>query len=153
MPRSSESPPPDLRTYQGPTTSYSPDGRNTMPSQNPPASLIDPLMIDTLAKDFELEPRQRANLHAFVKVSQLYANTPILILIFFLQIGTSDGSLSRADLLTRLYILVSLYSDAAERHRRAEDQGFTDLKELFADLKIRLQGSFTFTKEQSVSVC
>jgi hypothetical protein len=30
---------------------------------------IDPLMIDNLAKDFNLEPMQRANLHAFVAVS------------------------------------------------------------------------------------
>jgi hypothetical protein len=32
-------------------------------------SLIDPLMIDNLAQDFNLEPTQRANLHAFVTVS------------------------------------------------------------------------------------
>jgi hypothetical protein len=32
------------------------------------AASISPLVIDNLAKDFELEDRQKANLHAFVKV-------------------------------------------------------------------------------------
>jgi len=37
---------------------------------SPPSSspIIDALSIDTLAKDFELEAIQRANLYAFVKV-------------------------------------------------------------------------------------
>jgi hypothetical protein len=34
-----------------------------------PTPIIDALAINTLAKDFELEPVQRANLHAFVKVT------------------------------------------------------------------------------------
>ena len=38
------------------------------PSSPPPAMVIDALLIDNLAKDFQLEPVQRANLHAFVQV-------------------------------------------------------------------------------------
>jgi len=34
-----------------------------------PRAVIDPLLIDNLAKDFNLEPTQRANLHAFITVS------------------------------------------------------------------------------------
>jgi hypothetical protein len=34
-----------------------------------PAPIIDALTVDTLAKDFQLEPIQRANLQAFVKVN------------------------------------------------------------------------------------
>jgi hypothetical protein len=43
------------------------------PSPLSSVPIIDPLAIDTLAKDFELEPVQRANLHAFVKVDQVCA--------------------------------------------------------------------------------
>ena len=44
-------------------------------------SLIDPLMIDNLAQDFNLEATQRANLHAFVTVSnnQYYLTALLLI--------------------------------------------------------------------------
>jgi hypothetical protein len=48
-------------------------------------------------------------------------------------------------------MLAALYSEAAERLRQAQEQGFTDLKELFNDLKIRLEGRFELTKEQMVS--
>jgi hypothetical protein len=52
--------------------------------------------------------------------------------------------------LTRLYVLAAIYADSAERRRLAQEQGFMDLKELFNDLKIRLQGNFALTKEQMV---
>jgi hypothetical protein len=75
-------------------------------------------MIDNLAKDFELEAIQRANLHAFVQVisvpltSFIYTNLPLV----FIQIGSADGLLSKSDLLTRMYALAALYADIAERH-------------------------------------
>jgi hypothetical protein len=40
-------------------------------------SLVDPLMIDNLAKDFNLEATQRANLHAFITVSNHQFNIVI----------------------------------------------------------------------------
>ncbi|KIM71253.1 hypothetical protein PILCRDRAFT_830465, partial [Piloderma croceum F 1598] len=97
-------------------------------------SLIDPLMIDNLAQDFNLEPTQRANLHAFV------------------TIGTADGLMERSDLLTRMYLLAAIYADSADRRRIAREQGSMDMKEFFTDLKIRLEGSFTLTKEQTANI-
>ena len=44
-------------------------------------SLIDPLMIDNLAQDFNLEPTQRANLHAFVTVSNNKHYLPALLIV------------------------------------------------------------------------
>lgn len=49
-------------------------------------SLIDPLMIDNLAQDFNLEPTQRANLHAFVTVG----NDPHYYLTALLLIALRD---------------------------------------------------------------
>ena len=53
-------------------------------------------------------------------------------------------------MLTRLYLLAALYSDAADRRRAAQEQGVADLKGLFNDLKIQLEGKFELTKEQMV---
>lgn len=105
-----------------------------LPSPPSPAPIIDALAVDTLAKDFELEPVQRANLQAFVKM------------------GSFDGTLTRSDLLTRTYVLAALYSEAAERRRVAKEQGFADLKGLFNDLKVRLEGRFELTKEQMSAI-
>jgi len=99
-----------------------------------PSTVIDPLLIDNLAKDFNLEPTQRANLHAFI------------------TIGTADGSLTRSDLLTRLYMLAAIYSDSADRRRLAREQGFMDFKAMLSDINIRLQGNFSLTKEQLANI-
>jgi hypothetical protein len=64
--------------------------------------------------------------------------------------GSLDGTLTKSDLLTRMYMLAALYSEAAERRRVAQEQGFSDLKGVFNDLKIRLEGRFELTKEQMV---
>jgi hypothetical protein len=64
--------------------------------------------------------------------------------------GSLDGALMQSDLLTRVYMLAALYSDAAERRRAAKEQGVADIKGLFNDLKIRLEGRFELTKEQMV---
>ncbi|KIM81523.1 hypothetical protein PILCRDRAFT_495662 [Piloderma croceum F 1598] len=99
-------------------------------SDAPLSPIIDALMIDTLAQDFKLEPVHRANMHTFI------------------QIGSADGTLSKSDLATRMYLLGALYADIAERHRQQQDQGSMDLKGLFNDLKIRLEGQFELTKDQ-----
>ena len=49
-------------------------------------------------------------------------------------------------------MLATLYADAAERHRAAQDQGAMDLKGLFNDLKIWLKTQFELTKDQTVHV-
>jgi hypothetical protein len=64
--------------------------------------------------------------------------------------GSLDGTLGQSDMLTWLYLLAALYSDAANRRRAAQEQGVADLKGLFNDLKIRLEGKFELTKEQMV---
>jgi hypothetical protein len=66
------------------------------------------------------------------------------------QIGTADGLMERSDLLTHMYLLAAIYADGADRRRIAREQGSMDMKEFFTDLKIRLEGSFTLTKEQTV---
>jgi hypothetical protein len=66
------------------------------------------------------------------------------------QIGTADGLMERSDLLTRMYMLAAIYADGADRRRIAREQGSMDMKVFFTDLKIRLEGSFTLTKEQTV---
>jgi hypothetical protein len=68
------------------------------------------------------------------------------------QIGSADGTLSKSDLLTRVYALAAMYSEVAERRRLAQDQGAVDLKGLYNDLKIRLETQFELTKEQMVHV-
>ena len=62
--------------------------------------------------------------------------------------GSLDGALMQSDLLTQVYMLAALYSDAAERRRAAQAQGVADINGLFNDLKIRLEGRFELTKEQ-----
>ncbi|KZP30616.1 hypothetical protein FIBSPDRAFT_725835, partial [Athelia psychrophila] len=46
----------------------------------------------------------------------------------------------------------SLYSEAAERRRTAQSQGFDNIRELFEDLKTRLEGNFVLMKQQLVNV-
>jgi hypothetical protein len=153
MPRLSESPPP-VQQQQ----SSSPFGSNMAASQPfddaaPPlssTSAINPLMIDNLAKDFQLEPVQCANLHAFVQVPLAFISSFSVHGNFLPQIGSADGTLSKSDLGTRLYSLAALYADIAERHRLQRDQGSMDLKGVFNDLKVRLEGQFEFTKDQMV---
>ena len=54
------------------------------------------------------------------------------------KIGSGDGTLSKSDLLTQVYLLATLYSDVAERCQAARDQSITDLKGLFKQLEIRV---------------
>jgi hypothetical protein len=60
--------------------------------------------------------------------------------------------MSKSDLLTRVYALAALYTDIAERHQLAKDQGAVDTKGLFNDLKIRLEAQFELTKDQMVCI-
>jgi hypothetical protein len=51
--------------------------------------LIDPLLIDNLAQDFNLEPTQRANLHAFVTVSN--NQHAVMVWTWFIVISMEMG--------------------------------------------------------------
>ncbi|KAH9948702.1 hypothetical protein B0H21DRAFT_890351 [Amylocystis lapponica] len=103
------------------------------PSSVPPA-ILSPAFVDTLAQDYNLEPQQRANLHAFV------------------QLGSIGGGLSQADLATRTYTLAVMFHQIAEQHRRDAKENLANLAQLFNDLKIRLEESFTFTGEQRANI-
>lgn len=122
----------------------------TVPSLVPHAPVIDALMVDNLVKDFDLEPGQRANLHAFVQVCLASSINTSPLIGDTIQIGLADGLLGKSDLLTRLYMLIALYSEAAQKRRTAQSQGFENIRELFEDLKTRLEGNFVLTKQQSV---
>ncbi|KAJ6489504.1 hypothetical protein C8R47DRAFT_977840 [Mycena vitilis] len=97
-------------------------------------SVINPIFVDTLARDMQLEDRQTQNLHEFV------------------LLGSTGAGLSQADLATRLYLLAAQFSDTAERRRIAASETPTDWKALWRDLKIRLDSSFTFTKDQEKNI-
>ncbi|KAJ7157733.1 hypothetical protein C8R46DRAFT_412565 [Mycena filopes] len=96
--------------------------------------IIKPLFVDALARDMELEERQRQNLHEFV------------------QLGSAGGGLTQADLATRLFALAVTYSDIAERHRALAAETPSDWKSMWRDLKIRLDGNFSFTKDQEKNI-
>lgn len=62
------------------------------------------------------------------------------------------NQLSKADVATRLYTLAVVLGDILERKRQAEanQQGFANVKALYADLQRRLESTFNFNDEQSV---
>lgn len=66
------------------------------------------------------------------------------------QIAAQDGTLTKSDQTTRLYLLAAIYCDISERKRAARNQDFVDLKDMMADLKIRLEATFALTKDQKV---
>ncbi|KAF7971980.1 hypothetical protein HWV62_19321 [Athelia sp. TMB] len=113
-----------------PSSTESPNSFTTSPTR----CLIEPVVIDKLARDFKLEAPFDANLHAFVKL------------------GEMDGTLSKSDLATRLYTLAAFYCEISERKCASRDQDITDLKGIFADLKIRLETTFELTKDQKTNV-
>ncbi|KAK7037201.1 hypothetical protein R3P38DRAFT_2771200 [Favolaschia claudopus] len=76
--------------------------------------------------------------------------TPTECLHDFVALGSTGGGLSQADLVTRLYMLAVQFSDMAERRRIAAAETPTDFTGLWKDLKIRLSGNFTFTKDQEL---
>lgn len=82
----------------------------------------------------------------------VYLSWPLLIshLYVTFKLGSLGEGLSQADLATRVYIVALLYGESAARRRVEKDQGINDLAGLFNDLKIRLDDSFSFTKEQRV---
>ncbi|KAF7964753.1 hypothetical protein HWV62_3264 [Athelia sp. TMB] len=113
-----------------PSSTESPNPFTAPPIQR----LIEPVVIDKLAKDFKLESPFDSNLHAFV------------------TLGEMDGTLSKSDLATRLYTLAAFYCEISERKRASRDQDVTDLKGIFADLKIRLETTFELTKDQKTNI-
>ncbi|EIM79585.1 uncharacterized protein STEHIDRAFT_116473 [Stereum hirsutum FP-91666 SS1] len=99
--------------------------------------VISTLYVDNLAKSFSLDNPFRNHLQDFVRLASLPD-----------QFG---NQLSKADVATRLYTLAVVLGDILERKRQAEanQQGFANVKALYADLQRRLESTFNFNDEQS----
>ncbi|KAJ3779879.1 hypothetical protein GGU10DRAFT_381585 [Lentinula aff. detonsa] len=106
--------------------------RSPTPPLNVPTFLIDANTVDQLAKDFGLNNRHRANLHAFIRIS------------------SADPPLTRTDMATHVYMLASGYAFEEEvlYQDDARLQGNSDFQAVFEDLKIRLEDKFDITVEQ-----
>ncbi|KAJ7800227.1 hypothetical protein B0H14DRAFT_3786128 [Mycena olivaceomarginata] len=110
-------------------------------------SIIKPLFIDTLARDMKLEEGQKQIVDCLHNTAAFQQN-----LHDFVQLGSVAAGLTQAGLATRLFSLAVTYSDIAERHRIAAAETPTDWKSMWHDLKIRLDGNFTFTKDQEAAI-
>lgn len=73
-----------------------------------------------------------------------------------MQLGSTEPPLSRTDLATRTFLLASILWTDSERNRHAQASSAEDIAKdlpgMVADLKIRLEDSFTLTKEQKVRI-
>ncbi|KAF4584959.1 hypothetical protein EYR40_001785 [Pleurotus pulmonarius] len=115
----------------GPPT---PVANSSMLTAHDQSAVIPPLVVDRMAKDLGLDDSFRSNLHAFV------------------QLGSRNGALSQADLGTRAYMLATIYQDMTERRRHEQANPANTLTKLLNDLQIRLDDSFTLTKEQADNI-
>ncbi|KAJ7145020.1 hypothetical protein C8R46DRAFT_1045717 [Mycena filopes] len=95
---------------------------------------ITPLFVDRLARDMELEPAQAKSLHEFVKL------------------GSFGAGLTTADLATRLYALAAHYSDSAAKRRQDAENIPADFPKMWRDLTLRLEGSFSMSKDQEKNI-
>ncbi|KAJ7124729.1 hypothetical protein C8R43DRAFT_1135417 [Mycena crocata] len=113
-----------------------PHSSSPPPPQTLSVPIISPILVDKIARDFQLEPKQHQNLRLFV------------------QFGSLGMGLSLPDLATRLFMLASQYGEAAERHRaeNAEAKERMDWRAMWRDLKIRLEETFCFTREQKKNI-
>ncbi|KAJ7331054.1 hypothetical protein DFH08DRAFT_966797 [Mycena albidolilacea] len=115
-----------------PTGSPSPGHSMSMPV----APILSPLVVDTIARDFGLEPKQLQLLRTFV------------------GFGSLGPGLSLPDLATRLFMLAATLGEAAERRRveRAKEDERRDYRAIWRDLQIRLEETFCFTRQQKANI-
>ncbi|KAJ7147564.1 hypothetical protein C8R43DRAFT_1129793 [Mycena crocata] len=113
-----------------------PSSSPSPPRQISSVPVISPVLVDKIARDFQLEPKQHQNLRLFV------------------QFGSLGVGLSLPDLATRLFMLASQYGEAADRRRaeNAEAKERMDWRSMWRDLKIRLEETFCFTREQKKNI-
>ncbi|KAK0462779.1 hypothetical protein IW261DRAFT_1576190 [Armillaria novae-zelandiae] len=111
-----------------PTTSILTAGRGLDTSLPSAPTIIKPVVIDRLAKDFELAEPQRKHLHLFTELARL------------------QGGLTMPDVMTCLFTLVIQFS----LHNRCfeGDGNAATMAELLEDLKMQLNKCFDFTKDQ-----
>ncbi|KAK7027824.1 hypothetical protein R3P38DRAFT_2940391 [Favolaschia claudopus] len=104
------------------------------PPQTPP--VLTPIFVDTIAREFSLEHKQTQMLHTFV------------------GFGSLDAGLSVPDMATRVVLLAAQFGDAAERRRKEkmEEQEKTDHRAMWRDLQVRLEETFTFTRQQKTHI-
>ncbi|KAJ7483663.1 hypothetical protein FB451DRAFT_1555558 [Mycena latifolia] len=134
-------PPPDSSDRWGPPIGPGSHGSSSPPGSSPPhtpptpsAPILSPVLVDKIARDFQLEPKQHQNLRLFV------------------QFGSLGPGLSVPDLATRLFMLASQYGEAAEKRRLEKAEEALDWKRIWKDLKIRLDETFCFTREQKKNI-
>ncbi|KAJ7677010.1 hypothetical protein DFH06DRAFT_1317608 [Mycena polygramma] len=115
-----------------PSSSVVPTGHSPPPS----TPVLSPVVVDTIARNFRLEPPQLALLRLFV------------------GFGSLGAGLSPPDLATRVFMLAAQLGEAAKRQRaaRAEEQERVDYRAIWRDLKIRLEETFCFTRMQKQNI-
>ncbi|KAJ3859098.1 hypothetical protein EV359DRAFT_86812 [Lentinula novae-zelandiae] len=117
--------------------SYStPAAAAPIPLQEPAELLpiINPLLIDNLAKDFNLTSNQKSYLHAFMKF------------------GSVDGGLSKADLSARLFSM-AIDFDLYNKPKTIDDENNTDtMWRMLRDIQIRLEQNFSLTPMQQKTI-
>ncbi|KAJ3844655.1 hypothetical protein F5878DRAFT_655675 [Lentinula raphanica] len=95
--------------------------------------LVPPIVIDNLAKDFQLTEEQRKILHTFV------------------GFGSVGEGLTRPDMLTRMFMLAVTFN--LENTRPKDDvTDMQTMRGMMKDLKIRLEQSFSLTATQTKNI-
>ncbi|KAJ3875812.1 hypothetical protein F5051DRAFT_442067 [Lentinula edodes] len=95
--------------------------------------VVDPTIVDSLAKDFSLPDTQQ-------KILQNY-----------LQFGSAGSGLSKPDMLARLYDMAVNFSLFNQIPKDSEEES-KSMRGLFKDIRIRLQQTFSITSTQNKSI-
>ncbi|KAK7027591.1 hypothetical protein R3P38DRAFT_2526299 [Favolaschia claudopus] len=93
--------------------------------------VVSTLFVDNVAKEFGLSVVQRGHLHTCA------------------QLGSVNGSLSKADLSTRLFHMAVLFGFVNESKHDMQKNSIDNITQLLDDLRVRLDDSYTFTREQT----
>ncbi|KAJ8488002.1 hypothetical protein ONZ45_g14116 [Pleurotus djamor] len=140
-------PPPTCRDQHPPppSTPYGPDNLATshspMVCPGPPTIrmgrgvdqadiVVDRLFIDNLAKDMQLPPDLRGNLHHFVTMAE------------------GAASITQGDYNLRLFSNALILQNTAEHRQYLKDNPISDFASVMTDLKLCLDDSFHLTKNQ-----
>ncbi|KAK7032701.1 hypothetical protein R3P38DRAFT_3503251 [Favolaschia claudopus] len=119
---------------------HNPGSLPPLPPLHPPsqqgATPFNPLIVDTIARDFCLEQDQVQLLRTFVRLGHL------------------GPGLSLPDLATRVFLLAAQLGEAAEKRRAEQEQRqeMVDYRVIWRDLKLRLEETFCFTRQQKQNI-
>ncbi|KAK7039555.1 hypothetical protein R3P38DRAFT_2900373 [Favolaschia claudopus] len=99
-----------------------------------PQPVVSTLFVDNVAKEFGLTVVQRGHLHTCA------------------QLGSVNGGLSKADLSTRLFHMAVLFGFVNESKHDAQKNSIDNITQLLDDLRVRLDDTYTFTREQTRNI-